>query len=244
MSDDHQLRTIVCSPNPGTFHSQAISILMGHHRMVQISTLRMLASVQKHNGRDDDTGHGSNVINHRKPNPLAITFPSLQRFSKFFNDVIVRTHRKRERNLDNFVTDACDDSVFEVVEVEVVRLAEIFELQVLLGGNDGPRTLPTAIKKEKNAFAIRVFRWSPAERSARSAWQGPWRMLLATSRIQNLTTKIVMVGGRVFFSTESPNMCPKSTTWPMRKTTMATASALAAMKERRRPKRDVQWSLW
>lgn len=41
--------------------------------------------------------------------------------------------------VDEFLDDGSGlkDSVFEVVEVEVVRLAEIFELPVLLGGDDG-----------------------------------------------------------------------------------------------------------
>ncbi|KAJ1391781.1 hypothetical protein SESBI_36353 [Sesbania bispinosa] len=62
--------------------------------------------------------------------------------------------------VDEFLDDGSGlkDSVFEVVEVEVVKLAGIFELSVLLGGDDGPRTLPTTIKKEKSVFAVHVFR--------------------------------------------------------------------------------------
>ncbi|RDY14515.1 hypothetical protein CR513_00420, partial [Mucuna pruriens] len=50
---NHQLGTIIPGPNPSTLHSQAIAILMRHHRVVQIRnrTLRVPASVQKRNGR-------------------------------------------------------------------------------------------------------------------------------------------------------------------------------------------------
>ena len=60
-----------------------------------------------------------------------------------------------------------------------------------------PKMFPTAMKKEKNAFAVRVFLASPAAKSARNARQGPWRVLLATSRIQKPRAKNHMA--RTFF---------------------------------------------
>lgn len=103
--------------------------------------------------------------------------------------------------------------------------------------------LPTPMKKEKIVLEVRILLWWPVERSPRKARQGPWSMLLATSRIQKPMTKNATARGRVFFERSSPMEYPMSAAKPMRKTAIATAIAPAKIKGRRRPKREVQRSL-
>lgn len=79
-------------------------------------------------------------------------------------------------------------------------------------------------------------------RSASRALQGPWVMLLATSRIQKPKTNTAMALG-LTPPPRSPSNHPMSAAWPMIRTETAIDAAPAAINGLRRPNLLVQRSL-